>query len=59
MKKFLKLILGIGGCIFYYIVFCILLGVDIYDPWDKMKSWVKGNKNEKEVIIENNCEDME
>lgn len=59
MKKFLKLMLGIGGCIFYYIVFCMFIGVDIFDPWEKMKSWVKGDNKEKEVTIENNCEDME
>ena len=58
MKKFLKLMLGIGGCIFYYVVFCMILGIDISDPWDKMKSWVKGDK-EKDIIIKNNCEDME
>lgn len=64
MKKFLKWMLGIGGCIFYYIVICAILGIDVYDPWDKMKSWVKGEKKEKEVTIENDmeekdCEDME
>ena len=46
MKKFLKFMLGVGGCIFYYIVVCVLLGVDVYDPWDKAVKWIKG-KEEK------------
>lgn len=47
MKKFLKFMLGVGGCIFYYIVVCVLLGVDVYDPWDKAVKWIKGEKEEK------------
>lgn len=45
MKKFLKLILGIGGCLFYYFLAFEL--ADFGDPWDKMISWVKGDKNSK------------
>ena len=49
MKKFLKFMLGVGGCIFYYIVVCVLLGVDVYDPWDKAIKWAKGKKEEEKV----------
>jgi len=46
MKKFLKLMLGIGGCLFYYIVVCILLDIDVFDPWEKVMKWAKGEKKE-------------
>lgn len=57
MRKFFKFMLGLGGCVFYYIVICALLGVDVFDPWEKVMSWVKGDKREKEVTVENNFEE--
>lgn len=49
MKKFLKLMLGIGGCLFYYIVVCILLDIDVFDPWEKVMKWAKGEKKEEDM----------
>ena len=50
MKKFLKIMLGIGGCIFYYIVVCALLGIDAFDPWEKVMEWIKSEKKEQDVF---------
>lgn len=55
MKKLLKLMLGVGGCLFYYFLAFEL--ADFGDPWDKMINWVKGNKNDKEKESNNKDKD--
>ncbi len=57
MKKFFKYMLGIGGCIFYYIVVCAILGVDVYDPWNKVMEWAQSKQKKSNDIEDINLND--
>ncbi len=47
MSKILKLVIGIGACGFYYLVFCMIFGIDAGDPWNRMMEWAYSDMDNK------------
>ncbi len=39
LKRIFKLLIGIGALGFYYIVFCMIFGIDFKDPWENVMEW--------------------
>ncbi len=44
MKKGMKFVLAVLIFVFYYAIFCWIMGFDFGDPWGRLMKWVKNNE---------------
>ena len=41
MKLILKMIVAFGAFVGYYVLFCLVMGMDWEDPWNKLIKWAR------------------